>query len=153
MNMVTRFSVLVHHDVDAGADLGADGALRPELVARVATAAVDAYLEQCPVLAQACERAGAVLVRDYDLPTDGAFPGRPAQLIVTASASEFAPDRITMSIRMRSSGGDDERVANARCQLQAASSRVATGASETFEFGDDVRDELIALEHAARHFN
>jgi hypothetical protein len=147
MNMVTRFSVLVHHDVDADADLDADGAIRGEVVARVAEAAVDAYLDQCPVLAQACERADVVLARDLDLPPAGAFPGRSAQLIVTASASEFAPDRITMSVRMRSWGGDDERVANARCRLRP------TGGSEPFEFGDDVRDELIAHEHAARHFN
>jgi hypothetical protein len=147
MNMVTRFSVLVDHDVDPGADLDADGALRSEVVARVAAAAVDTYLDQCPVLAQTCEQAEVVLERDFDLPLHGAFPGRPAQLIVTATASEFAPDRITMSIRMRSWGGDDERVANGRCRLRP------TRGSETFEFGDGVRDELIAHEHAARHFN
>ena len=69
-------------------------------------------------------------------------------MVLTASASEYSPRSFTIALRVRAVGGDDDRALNVRCDVCAHD---GTGAPH--EFGDDVRDELIALEHAARYFN
>jgi hypothetical protein len=68
--------------------------------------------------------------------------------VVTASATEYSPASFTIALRIRATGGDDERVLNLRCEVRAHD---AAGAP--YGFADDVRDELITLEHAARHYN
>ena len=70
-------------------------------------------------------------------------------MVLTAShVPSTPPTSATIALRIRSSGGDDDRALNVRCEVRAHD---ATGAP--YELTDDVRDELIALEHAARHFN
>jgi hypothetical protein len=54
-----------------------------------------------------------------------------------------------MAFRVRSYGSADDVVRNVTCTVGLEDPR--TGAAP--ELGDAVRDELIALEHAARHTN
>jgi hypothetical protein len=52
-------------------------------------------------------------------------------------------------VRVRTDGHADDVVANVTCVASVEDS--TTG--EACELGDDVRDELISLEHTARHIN
>ncbi|HTD49742.1 MAG TPA: hypothetical protein VK771_04035, partial [Acidimicrobiia bacterium] len=81
---------------------------------------------------------------------DGEFFGWPSTVVVTAGVTEFYPTSFTIAVRVRSYGRhDDDVVANVRCVVDLEDP--ATG--EVCQLGDAVRDELIALEHAARHTN
>jgi hypothetical protein len=62
--------------------------------------------------------------------------------VVTATAAELRPTSFTISVRLRPIDGDQEVPRNA-----------AWVVSLPAELGTDIRDELIALEHAAQHFN
>jgi acyl-CoA thioesterase FadM len=145
--ILSRWSVLREHTV-ATRDVDPAGAVHDAVVAGWIDDAVDAYLEQCRALASTVARAGLTLDRSYRPPDFDALTGRPATVVLTASATEYSPTSVTIALRIRSSGGDDDRALNVRCEVRALD---ATGAP--YEFADDVRDELIALEHAARHFN
>jgi hypothetical protein len=79
---------------------------------------------------------------------DAALPGGPASVVASAGANEFRPTSFTVAVRVRSGGGSDDRVVNLRAEVA-----LATEDGEETVLGDDGRDELIALEHAARHTN
>jgi hypothetical protein len=64
---------------------------------------------------------------------------------VSVSASEFWDDSFRLSVRVRSGA---ERVLDTSCMVT-----VRDQAGEPIPLGAAVRDELIAREHAARHFN
>ena len=74
--------------------------------------------------------------------------GEPESVVASAGANEFRPTSFTVAIRVRSGGGSDDRVVNLRAEVA-----VVTEAGDETVLGDDVRDQLIALEHSARHTN
>jgi acyl-CoA thioesterase FadM len=146
--LVSKWVVLLGHTV-AGDDRDADGVLRDEVVVRWIGEACDAYLECCSVLRDTSERAGRSVRCDMgDLPR-GAMFGAVHTVNVSAGATEVWPTAFRIAFRIRAFGGDGDVAFNAAATVTVVDP--ATG--KPGEIGDDVRDELIALAHAARHFN
>ena len=137
--ILSKWVVLQEHTV-APSDLDTDGAVRADVVSAWLDAARSAYLDRCPRLRDLGRDA------EWDFRTVGATPwaGAPDDVAVTATAAEVQPAAITLSLRVRS----DHRVVNARCVI-----RLLNGDGEAIGLGSGVRDELIALEHAAEHYN
>jgi acyl-CoA thioesterase FadM len=141
---------LVLHEYPVTVDeLDAGGTIRDEVVEQWVSAARLAYLDQCPVLRREQARTGAVLRDRLASMPRGALLGRPATVVVTATASEVRPSSFTISVRLRPIDGDRELPVNASCVIRLADGQ--TG--EARELGTAVRDELIALEHSAQHYN
>jgi acyl-CoA thioesterase FadM len=93
------------------------------------------------------ERSGLELrARTHQAPAPERF-GRPTEVIVGAGATEIRPTSFTIAFRLRPTDGDGDDAINAACEVSLEDP--ATG--EPIEFGSEVRDELIALEHAAAH--
>jgi hypothetical protein len=116
---------------------------------RWVAAARSAYLGRCAALRRLLERSALELeVQTSRLPP-GASLGRPAAVVLTAGVREVWPDSFAIAERLRPVGGDREVAVNATCVMRL----VDPASGEPRELGDEVRDELIALEHAAEHFN
>jgi acyl-CoA thioesterase FadM len=130
-------------------ELAADGTVRNAAVALWVDAAWQAYLDHCPVLQQTRERAGLALRHRTGTLPAGALLGRPTSVVVSASTTEFRPSSFTISLRLRPRGVDHDVALNATTVIHLEDA--TTGA--VAELGDEVRDELIALEHSARYFN
>lgn len=147
-SITTRWSVRQEHRVTPD-DLDAEGLITDEAVARWVALARSAYLEQCPVLEDTRTRFG-LDVRDHVGPhPGGARLGLSPTVIVSATATEVRPTSFVISVRLRPVGGDREDPLNVTCVIRLQDP--ATG--EARDIGDEIRDELIAHEHAARHFN
>jgi acyl-CoA thioesterase FadM len=145
---MTKWAVLREHQVTAD-DLGTDGTVSDQAVGRWVDGACSAYLDGCALLRRARDRDGLdVRHRPATLPR-GASLGQPTSLVVTASATEIRPSSFTVAVRLRPAGGDREVAVNASCVVRLEDR--ATGAAQPI--GTDLRDELIAIEHAARHYN
>lgn len=131
------------HELDDG------GAVGDAAVERWVASARQEYLDRCVVLRQVRERSGLELTsRAGELPR-GVLLGRPTSVAVSASASELWPSSFTISVRLRPLGGDRDTALNTTCVV----SLVDAVTGEAHPLGKEVRDELIALEHSARHFN
>jgi hypothetical protein len=146
MSISTRWVVSEEHRVTP-ADRTDDGAISPAAIAAWTTAACRTYLDGCPALEATRAGAGLELVVAPS-PTSGPLPTAP-QVVVTASATEVLPRAFVLATRLRTFGGDDDQVVNATHEVTL----VDPSSGEAQEIGRDVRDELIAHEHAARHFN
>jgi acyl-CoA thioesterase FadM len=145
---VSRWPVLQEHRVTAG-DLDADGIVRDERVARWVAGARSAYLDRCAALRRVQQAAGLELQgRVAPLPP-GAALGRPAAVVVTAGVREVWPSSFAMAVRLRPVDGDRDGAVDVGCIVRLVDP--ATG--EPPELGAEVRDELIALEHAAENYN
>ena len=144
---VSKWVVLHAHTV-ATEDLDADGDVRDAVVARWVDEACRAYLEQCHTLAATANRDGlAVRSRVGTLPP-GAHLERPEAVAVSASAREVRRSTFTIAVRLRT-GGENDVAVNTSCVV----SLEEQDTGDVRDLGTDVRDELIALEHAAAHFN
>ena len=144
----SKWPVLQEHPVEAG-DLDGEGVVRDDRVGEWIRAAVAAYIERCPLVQELAADAGVELTqRPVALPPGSAF-GRPELVLVSAGATEVHPTSFTVAVRIRSVGGDREQPINAACVVRLED--IATG--EPRELGNGVRDELIALQHAARYSN
>jgi acyl-CoA thioesterase FadM len=147
-SVVSKWVVLQSHAV-APDDLDADGVLRDDVVARWLDDTRRDYLDRCAVLCDAAEQGGlAVHCEMAELPSGAQF-GAPETVNVSAGATEVWPDSFRIAFRIRSFGAGDDAAFNTSCVVSLEDP--ATGAR--IELGDDVRDELIALAHDARHFN
>jgi acyl-CoA thioesterase FadM len=144
---VSKWVVRQEHTVRAE-DVDADGDVRDDALARWVDEACAAYLAQCHVLAAAADRDGLLVRSRVGAIPPGARLGRPAAVAVSASAREFRTSSFTIAVRLRT-GGEKDVAVNASCVVSLED--VDTGSAR--ELGDQVRDELIALEHAAAHFN
>ena len=147
-SVVSKWVVLQHHAVAAG-DRDAVGVLRDDVVARWIDDARGAYLECCPVLRETSERTGCALRYEVDELPSGRLFGAATTVNVSAGATEVFPTSFTLAFRLRGFGSDDDTACNVTCAVSLQDP--ATGVPH--ELGDAVRDELIALAHAARHFN
>ncbi|KAA2255242.1 hypothetical protein F0L68_28910 [Solihabitans fulvus] len=126
-------------------DLTTDGTLDLAAVERWLDTTRAAYLDHCALLQQ---QPGLLTARPRALPDLAPF-GRPTTVYVSAGASEVHPASFTVSLRLRPFGGDVDTPLNTTCVMTLVDD--TTG--EPRELGTAVRDELIALEHAARHMN
>jgi hypothetical protein len=70
-------------------------------------------------------------------------------VITTAGVTEIHPKAFMIAVRLRPVGGDRETPLNQTCGVRLEDPR--TG--DVPLLADDIRDELIALAHAAEHFN
>ena len=146
--IVSKWVVLRDHVVGAD-DVDADGQLLDEILARWVSEVCAAYLDRCRMLGEMRDRDALVLRSRVGALPPGARLGRPTSVAVSAGAREVRRSSFTIAVRLRTSGGSDDVAMNAACVVSLEDP--ATG--EARELGDDVRDELIALERAAAHFN
>jgi hypothetical protein len=144
----TRWSVLQAHDV-AGSDLDPDGFPTDDALERWIAEARAAYLDQCSRLHVARANHGTELRYRTDGLPRGSELGRPARVVVSASATEVFPTAFVISMRLRATGEETDELVNASCTVELEDP--ATGAVQKID--NEIRDELIALEHSARHFN
>lgn len=115
--------------------------------ARIFAAAREAYLARCHRLAAFLADAGEAL-RVVGERVDEIAPGvaTAGPLLAGASVIEVRPSSFDMAVRIRATGDDAGRPANGRCTLSIV--RTATG--ETLPVPREVRDELVAIQLAAR---
>jgi acyl-CoA thioesterase FadM len=146
-SFVSRWVVLQQHDVAPG-DVDDAGAVRDDTIAGWIANARDEYLDQCREVRERQRAGQLVRFRPGEVPA-GALVGNPTSVVVSAGATEIYPTSFTMAFRIRSYGSADDAAVNAACEVSLEDP--ATG--ETQELGDAIRDELIALEHAARYTN
>jgi len=133
-SMVSRWPVLISATVTTD-DVDGEGMLRAEAVERLFGQARDVYLASCRTL-----EGRELEVRDVVV-TASDTAVAPGQVTVSVSAVEVFPDRFTMNARIRPAAVEGI-AADAACS-------VAPDGPVT----DEIRDELIALAHAARHYH
>jgi hypothetical protein len=128
----------------------ADGTVRADAVEQWIGDARDEYLARCRVVAELIDASNLRLRARIGALPEPDFWGHPTMVVVSAGVSEVYPESFRMAFRVRTYGqSDDDVVANLTCTVTLEDPE--TG--EACELGDAVRDELIALEHAARHTN
>lgn len=146
MSAMTRWSIGLDHTV-GDADRDADGFVTAEVLGGWLTQAVDAYLAQCEQLRRRAE--GHTLMRRPGRQPRASLLGRPAEVLVTASATEIRPTEFFISVRVRPFGGDEDLPINVTCRVSIEDS--VTG--EPLELGSAVRDELVAIERDAEYIS
>jgi acyl-CoA thioesterase FadM len=146
--IVSKWVVLRDHVIDAD-DVDDDGHLLDEILARWVDEACAAYLDRCRVLGEMRDRDGLALRSRVGALPPGARLGRPTSVAVSAGAREVRRTSFTIAVRLRAAGDETDVVANVACVVSLED----TISGEARELGDVVRDELIALEQAASHFN
>jgi hypothetical protein len=146
--IVSRWPVLLEHRVTPE-DLAVGGGIRDEVVESWIAASRSAYLDRCVLLNELLERSGLRLRYRTRQRHGGALLGQPTSVITTAGATEVHPEAFTIAVRLRPHGGDREIPLNHTCTVQLEDPE--TG--EVRPLPNDIRDELIALAHAAEHFN
>ena len=148
MSFMTKWSVARDHAVTAD-DLGDDGLITDDAVGRWIDRAGAAYLEQCAGLAETRSNAGLELRVRTTPHAGGAQLGRPPDVAVTATTTEVLPAAFIVAVRVRPIGGNHDTPIDVTCEVRLEDP--ATG--EAYPLGNEIRDELIALEHGARHYN
>lgn len=133
-SMVSRWPVLISATVSTD-DVDGDGMLRAEAVERLFGEARDVYVATCRTL-----EGREIEVLDVVI-TAGDTPVEPGEVTVSVSVVEVFADRFTMNGRVRPAAGEGV-AADAACS-------VSPGGPVTHE----IRDELIALAHAASHYH
>jgi hypothetical protein len=146
--LMTRWSIGLDRSVGPD-DLDPDGFVTAEVLGGWLAQAVEAYLAQCSMLHDRVAREGLNLVRRPGRQPRASLLGRPTEALVTASATEVRPTEFFVSVRVRPYGSDIDLPLNVTCRVSIEDAR--TGAP--VELGTAVRDELIALEHAAEYMS
>ena len=146
--LMTRWSIGLDRQVGPG-DLDPDGFVTAETLGGWLAEAVDAYLAQCSTLHDRSSRAGLNLVRRPGRQPRASLLGRPTEVLVTASATEVRPTEFFVSVRVRPYGSDIDLPVNVTCRVSIEDAR----SGEAVELGAAVRDELIAIEHAAEYMS
>jgi hypothetical protein len=146
MSFVSRWVEAREFAVTA-ADLSADGGVRADAIDRWLTETRSAYLEHCVVLRGLQDQSGLELRAHFDQPPDPEQFGTPTDVIIGVGATEIHPTSFTMAFRVRAIDADGDTAIN----LSSEVSLVDPETDEASELGNAIRDELIALEHAASH--
>jgi hypothetical protein len=146
--MMTKWSIAQDRTV-TDADVGRDGYLTDDTLSRWIDGAIDAYLNQCVRVRQTAFEQGLVLNHRLSRRPRPSLLGQPAEVLVTASATEVRPEEFVISVRLRPIGADTDMPVNVTCRISLE--HPATG--QPAELGTAIRDELIALEHGARYFS
>ena len=134
-SIASKWPVLVSVPVTE-ADRDEAGLLTEAAAERAFGEARTAYLGGCRTLA-----GRGIEVEDVVLARRDALDASISEITVSVSVVEVFPDRFTMHVRIRPSEGD-AIAAEGSCSLVPAGG-----------VGNDVRDELIALAHAASHYH
>jgi hypothetical protein len=148
MSMTSKWSVAAEHDV-RGDDVEADGTIADAAVDRWATDAAAAYLQQCLRLEERRAAAGLELRSRVGAHAGGARLGSDSTVVVTATATEVQPQAFVIAVRLRPVGTASSDPVDLTCEIRLEDPE--TGVPHDID--NEIRDELIALEHAARHFN
>jgi hypothetical protein len=143
--VMTRWSIGLDRRVETS-DLDPEGYVAAETLGRWLADAVEAYLAQCRELHR--HATGYTLVRRPGRQPRASLLGRPSEVLVTASATEIRPTEFFISVRVRPYGGDIDLPLNVTCRVSIEDHNEAQ-----IELGTAVRDELIALEHAAEYMS
>jgi hypothetical protein len=146
MAIHTTWSVRQDHPVTAD-DLTPDGAISDDAIREWIARALAAYLEQCPVLEQHRARSGLQVTTTESRSAETRLAPAP-EMMVTATATEIFPTSFVVAVRVRPIAGNDDQPLDVTCSVQLEDP--TTGAAQPL--GEDIRDELIALAHAARHY-
>ena len=140
-DIMTKWVVCQQHAVDT------PGALTDDVVEHWIQEACNAYLDLCTRLHEIRDVEGLALVTDV-----GSFVaatlGQPDEVAVSANATEVLPASFTIGVKLRPFGDQAQAVMNVACVVTLQDMERAAR-----ELGTDVRDELIALAHAAQHYN
>ena len=132
--MVSKWPVLLFLPVHAG-DVDRDGSLTDEACARFFAAGRDAYF----ALSTTVDADQATVVETSPPRRSGPVdPG--GQVSISVSVTELFPDRFVMAARVRPEVGDAV-AADLRCVVSAGEVTTA------------MRDDLIAIAHAASHWH
>ena len=107
-------------------------------------AACAEYLERCTELGAVQEARGLVTIVRVGARADVERLRGATGVLVSVRATEFFPDSFMLAVRVRASDG----VIDTTCEV-----RLEDGAGNAVALDDAIRDELIALEHAAAHVN
>jgi acyl-CoA thioesterase FadM len=143
--IMTKWLVLDEHPVTPE-DRTDEGVVSDAALQRWVETARAAYLEHCPVLNGRTD--GVLRLRD-NAPVRAVHLGQAGSVVVSASVTEVRPASFTISVRARPLDGDRETPVNITCTARLEDEQ--TG--EALELGREVRDELIALEQSAQHYN
>jgi hypothetical protein len=148
MSISSKWSVVTEHPVGPQ-DVDADHLMTDEAVDRWTLAAAATYLRQCSTLED--RRSGAGLALNTTVrPRSGTSNLHGATSVaVSATATEVFPRAFVISVRIRPVGGESTDPLDLTCEIRLEDP--ATGVPQDIDH--EIRDELIALEHAARHFN
>ncbi len=146
--IVSKWVVRREHAVGVD-DVDANGNVLDKALARWVDEICAAYLDRCRVLNEIRDRHGLVLRSRVGPLPPGARLGRPSAVVVSAGAREVRRSSFTVALRLRAADGETDVAVDAACVVSLED----PGTGDTRELGDDVRDELIALEHGAAHFN
>jgi hypothetical protein len=144
----TTWSVRLDDAVTPG-DLASDGSIGDDAVRGWIDRAVHAYVDQCHILEATRARDGLVVRVTGEAPVRASRLAAAPQVLVTATATEVFPDRFVVAVRVRPVGGDDDHPLDVSRSVEL----VDPGTVQPQELGTEIRDELIALSHAARHYN
>jgi acyl-CoA thioesterase FadM len=145
MGFVSKWPVLHRHQVTA-ANTRAGGVLRDDVLRRWVEEACDAYLAECRAVA-----ASGLAVRrraGHDLRAERLW--HPGLVLVSARATELRTSSFTIAIRVRGVG-EGAREGSLDTAREIVLADPATG--EARDVDDAIRDELIAIEQAARFVN
>jgi hypothetical protein len=145
--ILSKWSVLEER-IASPEDLDTRGAVRTDVIDGWIDDACQAYLAQCAVLGEIREQNALALQCDHPEIAPESLSGRPTAVVVSATATEVWPDAFAISVRIRPRDGDSDQAVNVVCEV-----RLLDAAGAPVELGTAVRDELIALEHAAPHYN
>src|ERR1043165_9188252 len=113
-SFVSKWVVMQRHAVSAD-DLDAGGVLRDEVVAGWIDAACSEYLDCCAALRETAAEAGCVVRIETRFVPLGAQLGAPAEVNVSAGATEIWPTEFAIEIRMRTYGSADDVAYSASC--------------------------------------
>jgi len=141
---VTRWSIGLDRQVSE-AERDPDGYLRADVLGAWLSEAVETYLRQCEQLHRRAE--GYELVRRPSRQPRASLLGRPAEVLVTASATEIRATEFFVSVRVTPFRGDEDLPINITCRVSIEDPR--TG--EAIELGNEVREELVAIERNAEY--
>ena len=137
----TRWVVAREFAVAPG-DFGPDDGLLDSVIEGWILAACDEYLEHCAAL-RAVREAGGLTTGVRIGARNGMERLRGAtDVLVSVRATEFLPDVFRLAVRVRGPDG----VVDTTCEV-----RLEDAAGTPVALDESIRDELIALEHAASH--
>jgi hypothetical protein len=148
MSISSKWSVVTEHRVGPE-DVDADHLMTDAAVDRWATGAAATYLGQCPKL-EDCRADAGLVVSTTVRPRSGTASLQGATSVaVSATATEVFPRAFVISVRIRPVDGASSDPLDVSCEIRLEDP--ATGAAQ--DIGREIRDELIALEQAARNYN
>jgi uncharacterized membrane protein len=140
-DIMTKWVVSQSHTVDANEEL------TDVVVGAWIEDTCNAYIERCQRLLEIRDSEGLSVVCQVG-EFRASMLGHPDEVVSSASATELRPASFTIGVKLRPLGADATAILNVMCEV---SLQDREGVAR--DLGDEIRDELIALAHAAEHYN